>query len=370
MRIEGTHYRTIWDDDGTIVIIDQRALPFRLVLERLTTVAEMVRAIREMHLRGAPLIGVAGAYGAYLAALEISQHTAAQDAASRARFDQLLTSVRDARPTAVNLRWAVEHQANALTSEVPWREAVSMLRAEAARLADDDVEKSRAMGRYGLKLIEDLYRKKRAPVNILTHCNAGWLATIDFGTATSPMYMAHAAGIPIHVWVDETRPRLQGSKLTAFELGQEGVPHTVVVDNAGGYLMQEGLVDICLVGTDRTTRCGDVANKIGTYLKALAAKANNVPFYAAVPSSSIDWRISTPREIPIELRDEGEVLFTDGLNGAGELGEVRIAAPRSKGSNPAFDVTPRELMTGLITERGVCQASEAGLVGLFPEQRR
>lgn len=379
MRIAGKNYRTIWVEadpqpslsGGVVCIIDQRNLPFDVRVRQLRSLQDMAQAIREMQVRGAPLIGVAGAYGVYLAATAHKNEIATPD--SLLRFKESLKPLLEARPTAVNLRWGIEAQCKFAQSQIQhgltWLELSRALAKNAAQLADADVACCEAIGRHGLEILRSIaLRKPGQPLNILTHCNAGWLATIDYGTATAPIYLAQRAGIPLHVWVDETRPRLQGSKLTAFELGQEGVPHTIIVDNAGGHLMQAGQVDICIVGTDRTARNGDVANKIGTYLKALAAFDNKIPFYAAVPSSSIDWSLHSGQAIPIEDRGPHEVLCADGMLDSRQC-SLAIAAPGSKAANPGFDVTPARLMSGLITERGICAASEEGLQKLFPEYK-
>lgn len=318
--------------------------------------AEMARAIREMHVRGAGLIGAAAAYGMYLATFESDDLT------------EKAAQLKATRPTAVNLAWAIDRQLKSIVAAKSAEERQRVAFQAACDIADEDAEYCRRIGEHGLKLIRNLSKKKAdAPVNILTHCNAGWLAFVDYGSATSPIYAAHDAGIQVHVWVDETRPRSQGSKLTAWELGEHGVPHTVIPDNAGGHLMQRGKVDAVMVGTDRTTYTGDVANKIGTYLKALAAKDNAVPFYVALPSSSFDWKIRDGvKEIPIEERGSEEVNYADGWH-AGKHVEVRVAPENSPAANFGFDVTPRELVTGLITERGICEATEQGILGLFPE---
>lgn len=360
MNVHGRHYRTIWlqpGDERVVQLIDQRALPHEFIIEDVRTVAEAARAIVEMHVRGAGLIGATAGYGMYLAALESTN-----EAALRRAGDLL----KGTRPTAVNLAWAVDRQLAAIGAA---EDKVAVARATAAQIADEDAEYCRRIGEHGLPLIAEISaRKGGVPVNILTHCNAGWLAFVDYGSATGPIYAAHDAGISVHVWVDETRPRSQGAKLTAWELGQHGVPHTLIVDNAGGHLMQRGEVDLVIVGTDRTTRTGDVANKIGTYLKALAAHDNGVPFYVALPSSSFDWRMRDGlREIPIEDRGPGEVKVVDGWQN-GARGEVLIAPSESPAANPGFDVTPARLVTGLITERGICGASEREIVGLFPER--
>ncbi len=359
MKVHGRHYRTIWlkvGDARTVQLIDQRALPHEFIVEEVRTVAEAARAIAEMHVRGAGLIGATAGYGMYLAAIESTD----PDWLRRA-----CETLKATRPTAVNLAWAVDRQLAAILSAA---DKVAAARATAAQIADEDADFCRRLGEHGLPLIAAIsVRKAGAPVNILTHCNAGWLAFVDHGSATAPIYAAHDAGLAVHVWVDETRPRNQGSKLTAWELAQHGVPHTLIVDNAGGYLMQRGEVDLVLVGTDRTTRTGDVANKIGTYLKALAAHDNAVPFYVALPSSSFDWQMRDGlREIPIEDRGAAEVKLIDGWRD-GARAEVLIAPTDSPAANPGFDITPSRLVTALITERGVCAASEAAITALFPE---
>ena len=362
MRINGTPYRTIWlDPDGlTVRVIDQSLLPHKFEIRGLQTVGDAAEAIATMRVRGAPLIGATAAYGYALAA-----RVDPSPAGLREAYEQLLAT----RPTAVNLRWALDEMEKAVAHH-PATERASAAFARAAEICEKDVETCRAIGRHGLPLIRAIAEKKRAPVNILTHCNAGWLATVDWGTAIAPVYAAHQEGIPLHVWVDETRPRNQGASLTAFELGGEGVPHTIVADNAGGHLMQEGRVDLCLVGTDRTAANGDVANKIGTYLKALAAHDNSVPFYVGVPHSSIDWTLEKGvGAIPIEERSATEVTRMTGRLADGGLATIDIAAPGSPAANPAFDVTPARLITGLITERGVAPASRAGLLQLYPERR-
>jgi methylthioribose-1-phosphate isomerase len=361
VNVRGRHYRTIWPkpgDERVIELIDQRFLPHRFVIEEVRTVREMATAIRDMHVRGAGLIGAAAAYGMYLATHE-------QDLAAAA------AELKATRPTAVNLAWAIDRQLDNIRAAVSLEEKRQIAFRTAQEIADEDAEYCRRIGEHGLQLIRNLSEKKGGgPVNVLTHCNAGWLAFVDYGSATSPIYAAHDAGIPMHVWVDETRPRSQGSKLTAWELGEHGVPHTVIADNAGGHLMQHGKVDAVIVGTDRTTYTGDVANKIGTYLKALAAKDNGVPFYVALPSSSFDWNIRDGvKEIPIEERGSEEVSHADGLH-AGAHVEVRVAPENSPAANFGFDVTPRQLVTGLITERGICQADEQSILELFPEHRR
>jgi methylthioribose-1-phosphate isomerase len=359
--------QSIWyDPEGDHVrIIDQRHLPHRVLIEELDTLEQMCTAIREMHLRGAPLIGVAAAYGMYLACREAP---AGPDAELLQRAARLLLATR---PTAVNLSWAVQRQlAELLPAEPQARRARAL--DTARQIETEDIERCRLIGQHGFGLLEELHQRKAARLNVLTHCNAGWLACVRHGTATAPMYEAWRRGLPVHVWVDETRPRNQGAALTAWELGQAGVPHTVVVDNAGGHLMQHGLVDLVLVGSDRTTRCGDVANKIGTYLKALAARDNGLPFYAALPSSTIDWSLCDGlQEIPIEERDPEEVRRVQGLaEGSAEPVRVRILPESSPAANYAFDVTPARLVTGLITERGLCPATEAGIASLFGGKSR
>ena len=365
MRKSGDEFRTIWQAPGrpdVVQIIDQRRLPHEYVVTDLTTWRDGADAIRDMLVRGAPLIGATAAWSLYLAALEYRE--AADPAAAILEAAAVL---EETRPTAVNLRWALDRMRRVLRSTHE-SELAARLEHEAMAVCDEDVEISRRIGLHGLALIEAIAKQRSGkPVNILTHCNAGSLATINYGTATAPVYFAHAKGIPVHVWVDETRPRNQGSQLTAWELAENGVPHTLIVDNAGGHLMQHGKVDICITGTDRTTRSGDVANKIGTYLKALAAHDNGVPFYVALPSTTIDWTIRDGlTAIPIEERDPDEVTRIYGRDGD-RLCTVDTIASDTPVSNYAFDVTPARLVTGLITECGVCEASEAGLGGLFPE---
>jgi methylthioribose-1-phosphate isomerase len=337
------------------------------VIEDVASVAQMAAAIKEMHVRGAGLIGAAAGYGMYLATLEASG--AGSDGEFEASLSRAAETLRATRPTAVNLAWAVERQMRAIMGETSREARIARAFQTAREIADEDAEYCRRIGDHGVKLIRRLHRKKGATVHILTHCNAGWLAFVDYGSATAPIYAAHDAGIPVHVWVDETRPRNQGAKLTAWELGQHGVPHTVIADNAGGHLMQHGMVDMVIVGTDRTTFTGDVANKIGTYLKALAAKDNNVPFYVALPSSTIDWTLASGDRIPIEERASGEVTKMTGRLPDGSVATVDIAAPGSTAANPAFDVTPARLVTQFITERGICEASQKGLRSLFPEMK-
>lgn len=361
MRIQGRDYRTIWlDADGRRVhVIDQTRLPHQFETVALEDLPGAARAVRDMIVRGAPLIGVTGAYGLALAAA-----ADASDAAIAAAYETLLAT----RPTAVNLRWALD-RVKALLLAAPESRRAALAYAEAGRIAEEDVACCAAIGDHGAALIRAAAEKNPGrPVNILTHCNAGWLATVDWGTALAPIYKAARAGVPVHVWVDETRPRNQGASLTAFELLSEGVPHTVIADNAGGHLMQHGLVDLAIVGTDRTTRTGDVCNKIGTYLKALAAHDNGVPFYVALPSSTIDWGLSDGvSEIPIEERSAREVTHISGRTTDGGVAEVQVTPEGSPARNWAFDVTPARFVTGLVTERGVCAASECGLKGLFPD---
>ena len=361
MKIDGKPYRSIWPiKQGRVIeIIDQRKLPHVFEIVQLETVDDAARAIADMYVRGAPLIGATAAYGVCLAL---------RDNPSDQSLEQAIQQLAATRPTAINLNWALAVMRDALIplpAEKRWQAALQ----RAAQICDEDVELCRAMGQNGFTLIDALWKQHARPINILTHCNAGWLATVDWGTALAPIYMAHDAGIPVHVWVDETRPRNQGAHLTAWELGQHGVPHSVIVDNAGGHLMQHGQVDICFVGTDRTTASGDVCNKIGTYLKALAAQDNDVPFYVCAPSPSIDWSLNDGlKDIPIEQRAEDEIHEVSGLDAQGKVSSVRITPPGSPAANYAFDVTPAHLVTGLVTERGVCTASREGLQKLFPEK--
>ena len=369
MKVAGRHFRTIWlkeGGDAVVQLIDQRHLPHRFVIEDVSTVDQMAMAIREMHVRGAGLIGAATGYGMYLGAIE---------AARAGNFDEHLhaaaAQLKATRPTAVNLAWAVERQLDAIAAGETPPDKIEIARRTAEVIAAEDAEHCRSIGRHGLELIQQIAREKGGkPVNVLTHCNAGWLAFVDHGSATAPIYAAHDSGLSIHVWVDETRPRSQGSKLTAWELNEHGVPHTVIADNTGGHLMQRGEVDLVIVGTDRTTYTGDVANKIGTYLKALAAKDNNVPFYVALPSSSFDWQMRDGlAEIPIEERGAEEVKHADGWADGRQV-EVRVTPEASPAANYGFDVTPRRLVTGLITERGICKADEGAILALFPEHTR
>ncbi|MFT5763478.1 MAG: methylthioribose-1-phosphate isomerase [Saprospiraceae bacterium] len=359
MKINNQHYHTIWlkeNDETTIQIIDQRHLPHDFVIEDLKTVDEVAAAIKDMHVRGAPLIGVTAAFGMYLAAQEADHNDFKKD------MIRFANQLKDTRPTAINLAWAVDQQL-ALIENGQVTEAKVFFK-KAQLLKQESIQRCQKIGEYGLPLIREIFKKKQNTVNILTHCNAGWLACIDYGTATAPIYAAHDAGIPVHVWVDETRPRNQGASITAFELKEHGVSHTVITDNAGGHLMQHDEVDLILVGTDRTTSTGDVCNKIGTYLKALAAKDNGVPFYVGTPSSSIDWSLRDGiKEIPIELRNENEVKYIQGKH-EGTIKQVLLTPEESPAANYAFDVTPARLVTGLITEFGIYQASETELTKL------
>jgi methylthioribose-1-phosphate isomerase len=359
MKIKGKPYRTIWPlGDDAVEVIDQTKLPHRFETLTLRSAAEAAHAIKAMIVRGAPLIGATAAYGMALAMRE--------DASDEA-LDRAHDMLAETRPTAINLRWALARMRDGLRNH-PRGERAAIAWKEAGAIADEDVEVCRAIGEHGLKVLREAAAKKSgATLNVLTHCNAGWLACVDWGTALAPIYMAHDAGIGVHVWVDETRPRNQGASLTAYELGAHGVKHTIIADNAGGHFMQAGEVDLCIVGTDRVTANGDVANKIGTYLKALAAKDNGVPFHVALPSSTIDWTLNSGRDIPIEERSADELLKMTGRLPDGDLATVEIAAPGSPGANPGFDVTPARLVTGFITERGTCAATEAGLRGLFPK---
>jgi methylthioribose-1-phosphate isomerase len=374
MKVLNKNYRTIWlepDDSTTVQIIDQRYLPHKFVIEDLKTVNDIARAIKDMHVRGAGLIGVTAGYGMYLAALAAGLPAQAGQSSS---FDQAVarasTVLIATRPTAVNLAWAVNRQLAAISQGKATAEKIALARKTAEQIADEDVDHCHRLGEYGLKIIEQISRRKNGqPVNVLTHCNAGWLAFVDYGSATAPIYAAHQQGLKIHVWVSETRPRNQGASLTAWELSQEGVPHTVIADNTSGHLMQHGLVDLVIVGADRVAKTGDVANKIGTYLKALAAKDNNLPFYAALPSSTFDWHIKNGlKQIPIEERSADEVRYIQGLH-QGSIKKVLLTPAASPAANYGFDVTPARLITGLITERGICQANEPSILALYPEHK-
>ncbi|GLQ77806.1 methylthioribose-1-phosphate isomerase [Mesorhizobium huakuii] len=363
MNVGDRHYRTIWlsDDGRSVEIIDQRWLPHDFRIATIGTVAGIATAIRDMWVRGAPLIGVTAAYG-------VAMRMA--DDPSDAALDAVWETLHETRPTAINLRWALDEMRRFLKPLAPQERAAAAYR-RAAEIADEDVGLNRAIGENGLAVIKAIAARKQPgeTVNILTHCNAGWLATVDYGTATAPIYLATEAGIPIHVYVDETRPRNQGAQLTAWEMAGHGVPHTLIVDNAGGHLMQRGAIDMVIVGTDRTTADGDVCNKIGTYLKALAAADNDVPFYVALPSPTIDWTVHDGlEEIPIEQRSADEVSLVWGKTASGEIAQVRISPEATPAANPAFDVTPARLVTGLITERGVAKASREGLKAMFPER--
>ncbi len=367
MKVNGKHYRTIWVKSGNkkvIQIIDQRQLPHQFIIEDLISVENAIVAIKDMYVRGAGLIGATAGYGMYLATLEVPENIS---------FNNFLietaNKLKATRPTAVNLSWAVQKQLDAIIKDRSIEEKITIAYKTANEIADIDAENCRKIGEYGVKLIEDTSRQNGGKtVNILTHCNAGWLAFVDYGSALSPVYAAFDKGIDVHVWVDETRPRNQGASLTAWELGQHRIPHTVIPDNVGGHLMQHGMVDLVIVGSDRTTYTGDVANKIGTYLKALAARDNHVPFYVALPSSSIDWTMKDGlKEIPIERREAEEVKYIKGLCN-GEIKKVLLTPKNSPAINFGFDVTPAQLVTALITERGICKANEQSIKNLFPEK--
>ena len=355
MKIGGKEYKTIWFKNNVVKIIDQTKLPHQFIIKDLKTVKDAVNAIKKMEVRGAPLIGATAAYGLVLSLLEKNDqtflHKSAQD-------------LIDSRPTAINLKWAIDRMIKKLTG-VNSDRILEIAINEAKEICEEDVKFCENIGLNGLKIIEEIYDKKKDTVNILTHCNAGWLATINWGTATSPIYHAHKKGIPVHVWADETRPRNQGANLTSYELNEEGIKNTIIADNTGGILMQRGQVDMCIVGTDRTLSNGDVCNKVGTYLKALAAKDNNIPFYVALPSSTIDWKIKNSKDIPIEERSSDELSKIEGVDEDGKVKKVQIYPNKSKAMNLAFDVTPAKYITSLITEKGVCEASEKGLKNLF-----
>ena len=355
MKIEGKEYRTIWFENNVVKIIDQTKLPHQFKIKELKTVKDAINAIKTMEVRGAPLIGGTAAYGLALAVQENNNPEFIKKSA-----EELIQS----RPTAINLKWAVDRMIKKLAG-INSDQILSIALNEAKEICDEDEKFCENIGINGLKIIEEIYNKKKDTVNILTHCNAGWLATINWGTATSPIYHAHKKGIPVHVWVDETRPRNQGANLTSYELNEEGVKNTIIADNTGGILMQRGQVDMCIVGTDRTLSNGDVCNKVGTYLKALAAKDNNVPFYVALPSSTIDWKIKNSKDIPIEERSSEELSKIEGVDEDGKVKKVKIYPNKSKAMNLAFDVTPAKYITGLITEKGICEASEKGLKNLF-----
>ena len=357
MRIEGKEYRTIWFDEKNklVKIIDQTKLPHKFIIKNLKTCKDAVNAIKTMEVRGAPLIGATASYGLVLAILENNDQAFLQKAS-----EDLINS----RPTAINLKWAVERMMKKL-SGINSKEILNLAINEAKEICEEDIKFCENIGLNGVKLIEEIYNKKKDTVNILTHCNAGWLATINWGTATSPIYHARKKGIPIHIWVDETRPRNQGANLTSYELNEEEISNTIIADNTGGILMQRGEVDMCIVGTDRTLSTGDVANKIGTYLKALAAHDNNVPFYVALPSSTIDWDIKDFKNIPIEERKSEELSYVEGIDENDNIKKILIYPKKSKAMNIAFDITPAKYVTGLITEKGVCDASTEGLKKLF-----
>ena len=355
MKINGKSYKTIWFENNLVKIIDQTKLPHQFLIKELKSVKDTINAIKHMEVRGAPLIGATAAYGLVLSIIENNDLSYLKKSS-----EELINS----RPTAINLKWAIDRMMKKLLG-VNNSDILEIALDEAKAITIEDENFCKNIGLNGLKIIEDIANKKKDIVNILTHCNAGWLATIDWGTATSPIYHAHQKGIKVHVWVDETRPRNQGANLTSYELNEEGIPNTVITDNAGGILMQRGKVDMCIVGTDRTLYNGDVCNKIGTYLKALAARDNNVPFYVALPSSTIDWNIKDHNKIPIEERNPKELSYVEGVDEDNKVKKVRIYSEKSKAMNLAFDVTPAKYVTGLITEKGVCEASEKGLKGLF-----
>ena len=355
MNINGKAFRTIWFDNNTVKIIDQTKLPHQFIIKDLKTIKDAILAIKNMEVRGAPLIGATAAYGLVLSILEKNDQSFLKKSS-----EDLINS----RPTAINLKWAVDRMIKKL-SGVNSKEILNIAIQEAKNICEEDIGFCKNIGLNGCKIIEEIFKKKKDTVNILTHCNAGWLATIDWGTATSPIYHAHKKGIKVHVWVDETRPRNQGANLTSYELNEEGVSNTIIADNTGGILMQRGQVDMCITGTDRTLSNGDVANKIGTYLKALAAYDNKVPFYVALPSSTIDWNIKNSKDIPIEERNSEELSHVEGLDKNDKLTKVLIYPKKSQAMNLAFDITPAKYVTGLITEKGVCNASKEGLENLF-----
>jgi len=355
MKIQGKEYRTIWYERNVVKIIDQTKLPHQFIIKEVKTVKDSINAIKIMEVRGAPLIGGTAAYGIALAVQENNDPEFIKKSA-----EKLIQS----RPTAINLKWAVDRMMKKI-SGINSDQILDIALKEAKEICDEDEKFCENIGINGLKIIEEIYNKKKDTVNILTHCNAGWLATINWGTATSPIYHAHKKGIPVHVWVDETRPRNQGANLTSYELNEEEIPNTIIADNTGGILMQRGEVDMCIVGTDRTLSNGDVCNKIGTYLKALAAKDNNVPFYVALPSSTIDWNIKNHKDIPIEERNSEELSYMEGLDESGNVKKIQIYPKRSKAMNLAFDITPAKYVTALVTEKGICEASTKGLNSLF-----
>ena len=355
MKIKGKEYRTIWFEKNVVKIINQTKLPHNFTIKELKSIDDAINAIKVMEVRGAPLIGATAAYGVVLAVIENKD---------KSFIEKACKSLIASRPTAINLKWAVDRMFSKLKG-VNSNDILNIAIKEANDICEQDISFCKNIGLNGLKIIEDIYNNKKSTVNILTHCNAGWLATINWGTATSPIYHAHQKGIPVHIWVDETRPRNQGANLTSFELNEEKIKNTIIADNTGGILMQRGEVDICIVGTDRTLSNGDVCNKVGTYLKALAAKDNNIPFYVALPSSTIDWHLSDSKNIPIEERNSEELSFVEGLDNEGYLKKIRIYPENSKALNLAFDVTPAKYITGLITEKGICNATKEGLNKLF-----
>ena len=355
MRIQGKEYRTIWFENNVVKIIDQTKLPHQFIIKDLNSVKDAINAIKVMEVRGAPLIGGTAAYGIVLAI---------QESKEKEFINKSVEELIQSRPTAINLKWAVDRMMNKL-SGINSDQILNIALQEAKEICDEDEKFCENIGINGLRIIEEIYNKKKSTVNILTHCNAGWLATINWGTATSPIYHAHKKGIPVHVWVDETRPRNQGANLTSYELNEEEIPNTIIADNTGGILMQRGEVDMCIVGTDRTLSNGDVCNKIGTYLKALAAYDNKVPFYVALPSSTIDWDIKDAKDIPIEQRNSEELSHIEGIDENNEVKKILIYPKKSKAMNLAFDVTPAKYVTGLITEKGICEASTEGLKKLF-----
>ena len=355
MKIEGKEYRTIWYEEDVVKIIDQTKLPHQFIIKDLKTVKDTINAIKTMEVRGAPLIGGTAAYGMALTVQENNDPEFIKKSS-----EDLIRS----RPTAINLKWAVDRMMKKL-SGINSDQILDIALNEAKEICDEDEKFCENIGLNGLKIIEEIYNKTKKKVNILTHCNAGWLATINWGTATSPIYHAHQKGIPVHVWVDETRPRNQGANLTSYELNEENIPNTIIADNTGGILMQRGDVDMCIVGTDRTLSNGDVCNKIGTYLKALAAHDNNVPFYVALPSSTIDWKIKEGKDIPIEERNSEELSHIEGVDENNEIKKILIYPKKSKAMNLAFDVTPAKYVTGLITEKGICEASSDALKKMF-----
>jgi methylthioribose-1-phosphate isomerase len=367
MRVDGKEMRPIWFDTAskTVQIIDQRRLPHELIIEDLNTVDDVIRAIKDMYVRGAPLIGATGALGVYVSLVQANNR-----GEDDLYFEAECSRLKDARPTAMNLFWGVDRVRSAVLKQTFLEDRVNAALGEALKVVEEEAINCKKIGEHGLSIIEEISRQKKgAPVNILTHCNAGWLACVEYGTATAPIYTAFDKGIDVHVWVDETRPLNQGARLTAWELGKHGIRHTVITDNAGGHLMQHKMVDLVIVGTDRTTRAGDVANKIGTYLKALAARDNDIPFYVALPSSTFDWDITDGiKDIPIEERDPDEIRYVQGLLD-GRIQSVLVPPKTSRAANPAFDVTPARLVTGFITERGRCNATEQEILALFPDKK-